>query len=874
LIIAFCGINLTLYSQELRQSSEEKILAKNIDTTGFSKKDTISNPSIDSLSVKQKDSIIKSKELLESIILHTADSLIRQDLKNNKILLYNNAHIHYKDIDLKAGFIEIDNNTNIVTAKGIKDSVGEYSQLPVFTQGQEETTQDSIRYNFKNEKAKIYNLKTQQEGIFIRGSVTKKENDSVIYVRDIIFTSSDKENPDYYIKTKKAKIVPDKKIVVGLSNMVIMDVPTPLFLPFAYIPLTKGSTSGFIMPTWGENNQQGFFLQNGGYYFALNDYVDLAVLGDLYTNGSWGIRTESNYALRYKFSGNFSFRYESLINSQLGFDDYSKSTNYNIRWSHSQDAKASPNTRFSASVNMGSSKYYKQSLNEFNNNAFLNNTLASSISYYKKLVGTPFNFSASATHSQNTNTDVITMSLPSLLLNMDRIYPFTSKTKSNNNAFRKLGLTYSLKSDVRINTNDSEFFTDKMFESANPGVQQNATLSTNAKLLKFFTLSPNANYKEVWYFDRINKSFDEETEEVVTDTINGFNAFREYSVGASLATTVYGMLNFRKGKVQAIRHVMRPSVSYNYRPDFSGYYDEVQQSADPEDIVEYNPYANGIYGSPGRGLSNSFNIALNNTLEAKVKDKDSTKTESKKITLLNNLNFNTSYDMTSDSLKWSPVKMSAGTAIFNNKMQVNFNATLDPYALSINGQRINTPNIKNGGSLFRLTNAGLTMNYSISSKNVSTKESKQEENAIANNSDGIFGEDLETESKPVENNAANKNVKLYGARFPWSLKVAYAINYLNSNRQNEIGSNSLMFSGDIELTPKWNVGISSGYDFKGEGVTYTQLRFARDLDSWRMTFNWVPFGDRKTYYFFIGIKSSMLSDLKYDQRQLPDRRLF
>jgi lipopolysaccharide assembly outer membrane protein LptD (OstA) len=863
-----------LYSQELRQSSDVEIPAKKLDTTSFSAKDTISNPVLDSLTIKTKDSIIKPKEVLESIIEHSADSLILQDIKNNKILMYDNAHVHYKDIDLKAGFIEIDNNTNIITAKGIKDSIGAYVQAPIFKQGEEETEQDSIRYNFKNEKAKIYNLKTSQEGIIIRGNVTKKVNDSVIYVRDIIFTTSEKENPDYYIRTKNAKIVPDKKIVVGFSNMVIMDVPTPLFLPFAYIPLTKGSTSGFIMPTWGENNQQGFFLQNGGYYLALNDYVDLAVLGDIYTNGSWGLQIQSNYALRYKFSGNFSFNYESLINSQLGFDDYSKGSNYNIRWSHSVDSKASPNSRFSASVNMGSSKYYKQSLNEYNNNSFLNNTLSSSVSYYRKLVGTPFNASISATHSQNTNTEKINMSLPSLVVNMDRIYPFTSKTKPNNNAFRAIGLTYALKGDVRFNTTDEEFFTPKMIEDAQSGIQQNATLSTNAKLLKYFTLSPNANYKEIWYFDRINKTYDDTDNKIVTDTISGFSPFREYSMGASFSTTVYGLLNFKKGKIQSIRHVMRPSVSYSYRPDFSNYYDEVQQSADPDDIIEYNPFSTGIYGSPSSGMSNSFNMSLGNTLEAKVKDKDSTATESKKITILNNLNFNTSYDMTADSLKWSPVTMSAGTAIFNNKMQVNFNASLDPYALSINGQRINTPNIQNGGSLFRLTTAGLTMNYSISSKNVNAKESKEEKNSVANNSEGIFGEDLERQGQPVENSEANKNVKLYGATFPWTLKVAYAINYLNSNRQNQIGSNSLMFSGDIELTPKWNVGVSSGYDFQGEGFTYTQLRFARDLDSWRMTFNWVPFGERQTYYFFIGIKSSMLSDLKYDQRQPPDRKLF
>lgn len=872
------SISSTLYAQDIPANSSKRIRAKSKKNV---KKDSIINPVLDSIAPEAKDSIAKPTEMLESIIEHTADSLIKQDIKNNRIILHNNAHVHYTDIDLTAGYIEIDNNTNIVWAKGIKDSIGEYSQLPVFKQGNEETTQDSLAFNIKTEKAKIWGLKTEQQGIFIKGSVTKKENDSTIYVRDIIFTTSDKENPDYYIKTKNAKIVPDKKIVAGFSNLVIMDVPTPLFLPFAYIPLTKGSTSGFLMPTWGQSNEQGFFLQNGGYYFALSDYVDLAILADLYTNGSWGIRTESSYALKYKFSGSFSFRYESLINGERGFDDYSKAFNYNIRWSHSQDSKSSPNSRFSASVNLGSSKYYRESLNEFNNNSFLNNTLSSSVSYYKKLVGTPFNFSISATHSQNTNTEVINMTLPSLLLNMDRIYPFASKTGAKKNAITKMGLTYALKGDVRMSTTDEYFFKPEMFEGAKSGIQHNASLNTNLKLLKYFTVAPNVSYKETWYFDRINKTYNESENTVVTDTINGFNAFRDVSGGASLSTTIYGGLAFKKGKLKALRHVMRPSVSYSYRPDLgSKYYEEVQSASDPDEYEEYNPFVNGIYGSPSTGVSNSLNFSVNNTLEGKVSSKDTldTETEDQKITILNNLNFSTSYNMASDSMKWSPVRMSAGTAIFDKKMQVNFNATLDPYALSVNGTRIDQSNISNGGSLFRLTNAGLTMNYSLSSKKSDKKTSKQEENAVANNSDGIFGEDLETSNRRGGGgggqNEETKTTKLYGTRFPWSLKLAYAINYSNSSRQNDFSSNSLMFSGDVELTPKWDMGVSSGYDFKGKGFTYTQLRLSRDLDSWILNFNWVPFGDRQTYYFFLGIKSSMLSDLKYDQRQLPDKRLF
>ncbi len=874
-------INTAIYSQEIKQSSTDTIAAIKKETLkNLQLNDTIKNKQIDSIKIKQKDSIKKPVELLESIIEHSADSLIRQDILNNKIILYNNAHIIYKDIDLKAGYIEIDNNTSSVLARGIKDSVGVYSQLPVFKQGNQESTQDTIIFNFKSEKAKIWNLKTEQQGVIILGEVSKKHNDSVIFIENIRLTTSDKENPDYYIKIPKAKFIKDKKLVAGTSQLVLADVPTPIVMPFAYIPLTKGRTSGFLMPTWGENNRQGYFLQNGGYYFVINDNFDLAVLGDIYTNGSWGLRAESGYAKRYKFSGNFNFRYENLTNSLKGFDDYSKTTNYNIRWSHSQDAKASPNSRFSASVNLGSSKYYKRSNNEYNTNAFLNNNLSSSVSFYKKFVGTPFNMSLSVTHSQNTNTEEITMTLPSLQLNMDRIYPFTGKNGAKNNAIQKTGLTYSLKGDNRVNTTDEFFFKKQMFDEAKSGLQHNITMNTNMKALKFFTISPSLNYKEVWYFDKLSKKFDDVKEEVVTDTISGFNAFREYNASVSLGTTFYGMFKFRKGSIEAIRHVVRPSVSYGYKPDFSDiYYEKVQQNAaNPEEFLEYSPYSNGIFGGPGSGLSNSLSFTVNNNLEAKLRKKDSSETEAKKIILLNNLNFSSSYNMAADSLKWSPVSVNAGTNLFDNKLSLNVRATLDPYALDVNGKKINTFNYNNGGSLFRLTNAGLTMNYSLASKKeTGASKSGQDQKAAANNSDGVFGESLTaTNQQNTNNNSSNseKETKLYGSKIPWTLKLAYSLNYSNTNRQNEISSNSLMFSGDIELTPKWGVGFSSGYDVKNQGFTYTQLRFSRDLDSWKLNFNWVPFGDRQTYYFFIGVKSSMLSDLKYDKRQVPDKRLF
>ncbi len=857
---------------------KDSLQPKNLDSLiPFILNDSLLTGEKDSLSVS-KDSIKKPIEVLENIIEHSADSIVRQDLKNKKITLYKNAHIKYGDIDLTAGYIEVDNNTNIITAKGIKDSVGKYSELPVFKQGSQESIQDTIKFNIKSEKAKIWNLKTEQEGLKIRGEVSKKHNDSVIFIENIKMTSSDKENPDYYIKIKKAKFIKDQKLVAGLSQLVIADVPTPAIIPFIYVPLTKGRTSGFLMPTYGENNQQGYFLQNGGYYLVVNDNFDIAVLGDIYTNGSWGLRTESGYSVRYKYSGNFNFSYENLTSSIKGLSDYGNTSNFNLRISHSQDQKASPNSRLSASVNMGSSKYYRQSNNEINNNSYLNNTLSSSISFYKKFVNTPFNTTVSVTHQQNTNTETITMSLPSLQLNMDRVYPFVGKGGSKNNAIQKIGLTYSMKADNNISTTDDFFLKKEMFDGAKSGIQHNMSLSTNMKLLKYFTLSPNASYKDVWYFNQLQKTFDDAKDAVVTDTLSQFSSFREYNTALSLSTTFYGMYKFKKGsKIEAIRHVVRPSVSYSYTPDFSFYNKTVQNSSDPTDVSEYSPFANGLFGQPSNGISNSLSFSLNNNLEAKVRAKDSTSTESTKIILLNNLNFSTSYNMAADSLKWSPVSVNAGTNLFNNKLSVNANATLDPYALDINNTKINTFNFDNGGSLFRLTSAGLTLNYSLASGGKGEK-SKEEKNKVANNSDGLFGQSMKTSNqlsaseKPDEEKV--KTTKLFQYSIPWTLQLAYALNYSNSTRQDEISSNSLMFNGDLELTPKWQVGFSSGYDFKNTGFTYTQLRFSRDLDSWKLNFNWVPFGDRQSYYFFIGIKSAMLADLKYDKHNQADKVLF
>ena len=888
-LLLFCSLT-KIKSQDIKPEVKPIPIIKN----GSSQKVISSEKQIiknDTLLLKKQDSIqldtIKPKEVITDLITHVAKDYTTQNAKDKTVTLYNEAHVVYTDIDLKAGIIIIDYIKNTLFAKGIKDSIG-YTQKPVFKQGGQESEQDSMLYNFKTKKAIIYGIKTRQEpGMYVLGEKAKRVNDSTIYMRNIRFTTSDKDNPDYYIGVKKAKVVPNKKIVAGLSNLVIADVPTPVFLPFAYFPMGKNRSSGFIFPAiQTTTSNRGIGIQNGGYYFAVNDYVDLELLGDVYSNGSWGFRARSQYYLRYKFSGGFNLSFEKLIRSTRGFDDYSQATNFNIRWSHRQDPKSSPNSNFGASVNLGSSQYFRQSLNEFNNSNFLTNTFSSSISYQKTFTGTPFNMSANATHSQNTNTGTVTMALPSLQVSMSRIYPFAGKGGIKKNPLQKIGLTYNMQGEYRINTSEDEFFTAKMFETANAGVQHRADASTNITLLNYFTLSPSINYREVWSFKKVNKDFDPSIQNtdgsfgtVVTDTLSGFSSFREYSSSLSLSTNIYGTFNFKKGRLKAIRHTIRPSVSFSYRPDFAEKYNEtIESNLEGTAFETYSPFDNGtsIYGKPGTGLSNSIGITLNNVIEGKLapEDPDSDE-EDRKITILNNLNFSSSYNIAADSLRWSPVNASAGTRLLKDKLAVNLNATLDPYQVNETGLRIN----KYVKGLFRLTRASLTANYSLSSRDLSGEENENSGNGNQITPD-VLGKNLNPANSLASNSSSSQNneeeiTELYKSTIPWNLNFAYSAAYTNTGTGNVgIQSHSLMFGGDFELTPKWKVGFSSGYDIASGGFSFTRMNFSRDLDSWKMTFNWVPFGNNQSYVFFIGVKSGILNDLKYEQNKPPERVLF
>ncbi|GEM56026.1 organic solvent tolerance protein OstA [Flavobacterium branchiophilum NBRC 15030 = ATCC 35035] len=881
LTFLFAANNSYLYSQDVNKKTVVVPIKAQKDTT-FVGLSTLSKKND---TVKNQNGKVK-KPLIESKIRYTAVDYVKMNQKTKTVTLYNKAELYYQDIELKSGIIVLNNDKSEVYAGRIKDSTGKYTQLPVFKQGSNVIEPDSIRFNFKTKKALIWNSRTEQDEFKVKAEITKRVNDSVYFMKKARFTTAkDLEHPDYYFQTYRVKFVPGKKVVTGLTNLVIADVPTPLALPFAYFPLSKETrTSGIIMPIFADNSQRGYSLQNGGYYFALSDNYDLAVLGDYYTNGGYALRFESSYAKRYRFRGNFSLRFENLINSERGLPDYSKTNNYNINWSHSKDSKSSPNSSFTASVNMGSSKFFQNTYNQNYAGSRLNNTLSSSISYTKRFNSVPqVNLAVAATQSQNTQNQQINLSLPNLTLNVDRVYPFAPKDGLKKGFIKNINLQYSLAGRNDIATTDSLFLKKAMFDDAKVGMQHTIPISTNFKIFKYFSASTNLNYNEVWGIKTIKRNFDSNLNSVITSNVNGFDAFRTYSFSTSLGTTIYGTFNFGENKkIKSIRHVVRPSISYSYTPSFAKYYDTYATDASGTIRKDYTRFENSIFGTPGKTMSNNIGFSLSNTFEAKVRDNDTTKVEPKKIMLINNLNLSTSYDITADSLKLAPLRISGGTQLLNNKMNINFGTTLNPYALNNKGQMINKWNINNGGSLLRMTSANMTMNYSIASSSKEDKKKKEKDNVNAQNggrTDDLFGRNMDLSNQrqslfdKEDDESDQKDTGFFNTKITWDLTMAYSLTYSNTAREDQISGNSLMVSGNISLTPKWKMGVSTGYDFVQKGVTYTNFRMERDLDSWRMSFNWIPFGTYTSWGFFIGIKSSILKDIKWEKNKIPDRVL-
>ncbi len=811
----------------------------------------ISKLSVDTV-IKTNDTIKKTVEsnsfLKEKVIYSATDSMLIDKI-NQKAYLYNNAVVLYDGLNLKAGYIEIDFGKNTVFATTMKDSAGKDIQKPVFEQGEEKLVAEKITYNFKTKKGKITDVITQQGEGFIHGRDIKKDTNNVYYVGHGKYTTCDLEHPHYFIGAKKIKIIPDDKIVTGPAVLWIADIPTPLAIPFGYFPNKKGRASGILLPTYGESTNLGFFLKDGGFYFGMNEYVDLALRADGYSNGSYGAKAASNYRKRYRYSGGLSVNYSRFIEGDIELPNSKTRNDFFVRWSHTQDPKSRPNSRFSANVNAGSSSY-----NKYNGNVtgdYLSNTFQSNISYSKSFSGTPFNFSANARHSQNTITKKVDISLPELALNMNRIYPFKSKKSVGNKWYDKIGLSATANARNDINTYDTLLFTDRTLHQMRNGVRFTMPISTSFNVLKYFTFTPTINTASNIYFETIQKRYDPNINYVFTDTITGAKMANDFSVSSGLSTRLYGDYFFRGKRLKQIRHVATPTLSTSYRPDFGesgyGYYKNVQIDATGKE-QQYSIFQNGIYGSPQAGKSGLIGFSLNNSLEAKIRQKTDSGNVDKKIPILESFNVGFAYNLAAKNFNWSVININGRTKLFN-VLDINASASLDPYQIDSVGNRIEVYEWKNN-KIGRITSSNVSLSTNLRSKDGNANKAKSSTAGTQDELDYI-----------------NSHRDAYvDFNVPWNLNVYYNINYSKPGITETV-SQSVTFNGDLSLTEKWKISVTSGYDFTQKKMTLTSVNVYRDLHCWEMRFNWVPFGFRQSFSIDINVKSSILKDLKLSRRR-------
>ncbi|HKL72237.1 MAG TPA: putative LPS assembly protein LptD [Marinilabiliaceae bacterium] len=853
----------------------------------------------DTLSTKSDTTKVKntSSPLIDSEIKYSAKDSTFFD--RGKVFLFGDASVSYRDILLTAHFIELDLDSSLAYAAGTRDSLGVEEGLPVFKDKGGEYTMRKMRYNFKTEKAIIEHVVTTQGEGFIVGEKAKKNADNSYFLKDGRYTTCDNhDHPHFYINMTKAKVIPGDKVVTGPAYLVVEDVKIfPLFVPFAFVPMSSSYHSGFLMPSYGEESNRGFFLRDGGYYFAFSDYLDMALTADVYGNGSWGFRTSSNYKKRYKYGGSFNFQHITNITSEKDLPDYAVSKDMSFSLSHRQDPKANPNSTLSASVNYSTSTFDRNNVGSIINPEVLaTNTKRSSISYSRRFPNSPFNFSANVLHSQNSRDTTISLTLPDITLTMNRIYPLKQKKRIGKEKwFETISFSYSGNMSNSINTKESELSLSpkSLNDDWKNGVKHSIPVSMNLKLLKYFSLTPNINYTERWYFKSIEKGWDEEKRKVVTtDTTGGFNRVYDYSFGVGTSTKVYTFFTPSRAifgdKINAIRHVMTPSVSVSYRPDFAdpkyGYYDWFEYYDEAQDRIvrnDYSYYDGALYGTPGRGESGSLGMSLGNTLEMKVKSqKDST--GFKKINILESLNFSTSYNFLADSMKLSNISMSGRTKLLGTS--ISFGATFDPYALDTmsNGRvyRYDSYEITKNSRLARLQSANLSFGFNFGSETFKKKGDKKESTAEATDpiDDPFDNDPLRDQHMQGSQSPANIQRQIMDdngyAEFdiPWNMSINYSMRLVQDkfNKQKMAYDHKftadINASGRITLTPKWDLSLSSGYNLERKEISHTNLRINRNLHCWNMSFNLVPVGRYKSFFFSISVNSSLLRDLKYEKR--------
>ena len=839
----------------------------------------------------------KKKEPLDAPVIYEAsDSIVFT--KEGYAHLYGEGKVNYQNIELTSAVITMNMDSSTVYATGVTDTAGVETGSPIFKDGETPYESKIMRYNFKTKKGFINSIVTQQGEGYVTSEEGKKGANDEIYMRHGKYTTCDNhEHPHFYLKLSMAKVRPKKNVVFGPAQLVVEDVPLPIAVPFGFFPFNSSYSSGFIMPTYGDEMNRGFYLRDGGYYFAISDQMDLKVLGEVFTKGSWGLSAASNYNKRYKFSGSFNASYLVTKTGEKNMPDYSVSKDFRIQWSHRQDAKANPNSSFSASVNFATSSYDRSSLSSlYNPQQYSQNTKASSVSYSRNFPEIGLNISGAFNITQNTRDSSLSMTLPDVNISLNRIYPFKRKKSAGDERwYEKISLQYTGSITNSISTKDNLLFKTPLTQWEN-GMQHKIPVSATFNLFKYINIVPSFNYTERWYLRKVKQSYDASPtsrDHVKRDTINGFNRLYDYNLSLQMNTKLYGMYKplFMKSKELQIRHVFTPTVSYTYTPDFGksryGYYDTYTYTDEDGEVrtVEYSPYEGAVYGYPGKNMSQNISFSIDNNIEMKMKsDKDTT--GYKKISLIDQLGASLSYDVANK--KWSDLSMNLRLKL-TKSYTFNMNASFATYAYQFDENGNVVVGDRTEWSYGRFGRfKGYSGSFSYTLNNDTWKKlfgKKEEDKKNKDNKGKEENEDEETEEETEEQNNNSNMRKTEKAsvdsdgylafKLPWSVSLSYSYS-IREDRSKDINiktmrypyslTHSLNVSGNFKIGSRWNMTYSTGYDFTSKEMSMTTLNITRDLHCFNMSCGLV-FGPFTSYNFSIRANSSMLTDaLKWDQR--------
>ena len=815
--------------------------------------------------VSKTDTVKIEKEQIDDIVRSKADN-IRNEVPKKMSYLNQNAEVSYQDMKINADYIQIDWDKGLIFARGKVDSTGKITEPAVATQGGKKYEYSEFNYNYKTKQAIAYNARTEESEGVIVAEKTKKVNDSVFYLKrgkyttDEYFLKKKDTIADYYLLAPDIKLVKGKensKLITGPIQMYIEQVPTPLILPFAILPFSEKRMAGILIPSFGERQDVGFFLNSLGYYLPIGEHFDVKTYFDYYTKGSWNFRPEVTYRKNYKYNGSFRGEIGTTIRGIKGLENYTKSSVYNIAWTHTQDTKANPFFNFSASVNITSNKFYNNTVNNshiFNQSA-LNAQQNSTVSFTKRFLNLPITITGTGSYSQNFTTGLTDIRLPQLNVSTNQFYLFKPKTGIRTGMLENITVNTGLQfSNYVSGVKSGDLFTKTMWDNMQTGAKNNIALATNTTVAKFFTFSLGANIDNVATTKTISKNYNPVTNTLERNLNKNLTGYSTFSTSASLQTVLYGMLKFgEKSKIQAIRHMVTPSIGFTYSPDFGdpkfgyfkSYYDERGV------LTTYSIFEGGMFGSPNQGLTQSIGFNINNNLEMKVRSKtDSTGT--KKVKIFESLNISGGYNFAADKYKWSLISISTQTSFFQNKLSVNSNVLIDPYQIVFIPGQENGIRTENFGH-FNIQSFSMNFSFPLNNETFGKKE------------------DLATKYKTkgeIRNEVYYFDQDNY-SRFnqPWTLNLNANYGYSKTNTRFGKSVASLGLDGSVKLTPYWSLSGNTHYDFVSKSLAYTRLGFSRDQRSFSFTFNWVPFGQYKVYDFFISIKANILKDaVKYKER--------